>query len=104
MLDQWGIEYKFPIVKTGILARITGNNPGKRIALRTDMDAFPITEQSGLEFQSHHPGVMHACGHDVHMTSILGTIRILIKLRTRFREKCFLYFSLVKRRFPGAQS
>ena len=77
LLDQWGVEYFFPFVKTGILARIVGDRPGKRIALRSDMDALPIQEQTGLAFASNKTGVMHACGHDMHMASLLGTIHVL---------------------------
>ncbi len=60
ILDKWGIEYKFPFVETGILARIKGNHPGKCIALRSDMDALPITEKTELEFQVSATGD-HAC-------------------------------------------
>ena len=81
LLDKWGIDYTFPHVETGIVARIVGAAPGKRIALRSDMDALPITENSGLSFSSRNKGVMHACGHDMHMASLLGTIRVLDQLK-----------------------
>jgi len=101
ILDDWGIEYKFPIVKTGILARIKGNNPGKRIAVRSDMDALPITEHSGLDYQSQHPGVMHACGHDVHMTCLLGTIRVLDQLKDHIHGEVLFIFQPGEERIPG---
>ena len=77
ILDRWEIEYTFPHVKTGLVARIKGDHPGKRIALRSDMDALPITEQSGLPYASENKGVMHACGHDMHMACLLGSIFLL---------------------------
>ena len=101
ILDDWGIEYQFPIVETGILARIVGNHPGKRIALRSDMDALPITEDSGLSFQSQHHGVMHACGHDVHMTSLLGTIRVLNQLKDIIQGEVLFVFQPGEEKIPG---
>ncbi len=101
ILDDWKIEYKFPIVETGILARIRGSNPGKRIALRSDMDALPITEQSGLEFQSQNQGIMHACGHDVHMTSLLGAIRVLDQLKEQIDGEVLFLFQPGEEKVPG---
>lgn len=59
---------------TAILVRFQGTNPKRTIGYRTDIDALPITEQTGLSFESTHPGVMHACGHDVHMSLALGLV------------------------------
>ncbi|MEM8894788.1 MAG: M20 family metallopeptidase [Bacteroidota bacterium] len=72
-LDQLGIKYQAGLAKTGIVAEID-NGPGKCIALRADMDALPIQEATGLDFSSAKPGVMHACGHDVHTTILLGAV------------------------------
>lgn len=101
ILDEWGIEYFYPFVKTGILARIKGDHPGLRIALRSDMDALPVTEQSGLDFQSENPGVMHACGHDVHMTSLLGAIRILDQLKHLIEGEILFVFQPGEEKIPG---
>ncbi|KXT77669.1 N-acetyldiaminopimelate deacetylase [Streptococcus sp. DD13] len=60
--------------KTGILVFLKGTNPEKTIGWRTDMDGLPITEQTGLPFSSQHQGRMHACGHDIHMTTALGLL------------------------------
>lgn len=77
-LSEWGIPFKSGYSGTGVVGLVTGRNPGKRcIALRADMDALPIQEETGLEFSSCKPGVMHACGHDVHMACLLGAARIL---------------------------
>lgn len=72
-LDELGISYRSGIAKTGIIAEID-RGPGKCIALRADMDALPIQEETGLPFSSKNKGVMHACGHDVHTTMLLGAI------------------------------
>ena len=101
VLDSWGVEYTFPIVKTGILARIKGEKSGKRIALRTDMDALPISENSGLDFQSTHPGVMHACGHDVHITSLLGSIRLLNQMKHLIEGEVLFVFQPGEEKIPG---
>jgi len=100
-LDQWGINYTFPHVKTGIVARIEGNTPGKRIALRTDMDALPINEQSGVDYSSRNKGVMHACGHDMHMASMLGTIRVLNQLKHEIRGEVLFVFQPGEELLPG---
>lgn len=60
--------------KTGILVKVAGTSPRKRIGYRTDMDGLPIQEETGYDFQSTHPGFMHACGHDFHMTIALGLV------------------------------
>jgi len=101
ILDEWGIEYTFPFVKTGILARIKGDKPGRRIALRSDMDALPVTEETGLEFQSRNPGVMHACGHDIHMTSLLGTLGILDQLKHLIEGEVLFVFQPGEEKIPG---
>ncbi|WP_353949285.1 amidohydrolase [Sporolactobacillus sp. Y61] len=76
-LDQFSIRTAAFPLKTGALAVIGGQRPGPTIALRSDIDALPITEQTGLPFASVHPGKMHACGHDVHMATMLGAARLL---------------------------
>lgn len=101
ILDKWGIEYKFPFVETGILAQIRGKHSGKRIALRSDMDALPITEKTELEFKSQHPGIMHACGHDVHMTCLLGAIRILDQLKDHLHGEVLFVFQPGEEKVPG---
>ncbi len=75
-LDDMGINHR-KILDTAITARIDGALPGRHCALRTDIDALPITEATGCDFASQNPGMMHACGHDVHMSSVLGAAMLL---------------------------
>ena len=104
ILDRWGVEYEFPYVKTGILAIIRGDNPGPRIALRSDMDALPIGEQTGLDFASQNPGIMHACGHDMHMTSLLGAIRVLSQMKSQIEGEILCLFQPGEEVIPGGAS
>lgn len=75
-LDQLGIDYQKRVGRTGVIGEIR-KGPGRTVALRADMDALPITEQTGLPFASEHPGMMHACGHDAHTAMLLGAARLL---------------------------
>src|SRR5687767_7519990 len=84
-LTAIGLQPEEGIAGTGVVAIIEGRNPGKKIVgLRADMDALPILEANDVPYKSTVPGVMHACGHDVHTSSLLGTARILHALREEF--------------------
>ena len=81
-LRKLGFEVQTGVAKTGVVALLRGNNPdSKCIALRADMDALPINEQSDKPYCSTKPGVMHACGHDVHTSNLLGAAMILAELK-----------------------
>ena len=77
-LDEIGISHR-RILDTGVIARLDGALPGKNSAIRSDIDALPINEATGVSFASQNSGCMHACGHDVHMTGLLGAAMILAK-------------------------
>lgn len=79
LLDQWGIPHQTGIASTGIVATLTGSQPGPVLALRADMDALPIQEENTVPYCSQHPGLMHACGHDGHVAIALGTARYLVQ-------------------------
>lgn len=101
-LDEYGIEYRSGIANYGILGVIKGEKPGgKIIALRADMDALPVVEENNLEFKSTNEGVMHACGHDIHSASLLGTAKILNELKSEFAGTVLLIFQLGEERIPG---
>lgn len=76
-LTKFGISWRECGLQTGVLATIQGAKPGKTILLRADMDALPVTEDTGLPYASRNPGFMHACGHDCHTASLLTVARLL---------------------------
>ena len=94
------------LANTGVVALIEGNNPSKRcVALRADMDALPIIEvNDGRPYRSLNEGVMHACGHDVHTTSLLGAATILNELKSEFEGTIKLVFQPGEEKLPGGAS
>lgn len=83
-LEKLGIEYERGIAGTGILATLYGKEEGKVLLLRAEMDALPIEEDIEIDFKSVNKGVMHACGHDVHIANLLGVAKILSDLKEEF--------------------
>ena len=103
-LLSFGIDVK-EIATTGLVADVAGKNPGKKsIALRADMDALPIVETNNVPYKSKVTGVMHACGHDVHTASLLGTARILHSIRDKFEGTVRLLFQPGEEKNPGGAS
>lgn len=103
-LSEWGIPFETKAT-TGVAGLIEGKNPGKRIiALRADMDALPILEENDVPYKSTNPGVMHACGHDVHTTCLLGAARILQELRNEWEGTVKLVFQPGEEKNPGGAS
>ena len=104
LLDQWGIPYEYPVAETGLTATIYGKNvPGKVVALRADMDALPIFEDDRCPFHSKNPGVMHACGHDAHMTIALGAARYFKEKENDFSGCIRIFFQPAEETIGGAQ-
>ena len=104
-LKQMGLQPKEGIAGTGVLVEISGQNPSsKSIALRADMDALPIQEANKVPYASKVPGVMHACGHDVHTSSLLGTAKILHNVRDQFEGTVRLLFQPGEEKNPGGAS
>lgn len=104
-LTSMGIEHKHGVADNGVVALIKGRNPRKRtIALRADMDALPIQEANNVPYKSQNAGVMHACGHDAHTASLLGTVRILNTLRGEFEGTVKCIFQPGEEKLPGGAS
>ena len=104
-LTKWGIPYQENVGGYGIVGLIEGRKSGgKTIALRADMDALPITEENEVDYASRHEGVMHACGHDVHSSSLLGTAYVLSKLTNEFSGQVKLIFQPGEEQLPGGAS
>jgi amidohydrolase len=80
-LEKLGLEVKTGVGATGVVGLLKGGKPGRVLAIRADMDALPIKEETGLPFASKNDGVMHACGHDAHVAMALGAARVLSELR-----------------------
>ena len=100
-LDELGIEYK-KMANTGLVALIKGAKQSDAVvALRADMDALPIVEANDVVYKSKNPGVMHACGHDVHTSSLLGTAKILTELKNEFGGTVKLIFQPAEEKLPG---
>jgi amidohydrolase len=104
-LDEAGITNKQKIANTGIVAIIEGKNPSKKVvALRGDMDALPIVEANDVPYKSSNPGVMHACGHDVHTSCLLGAAKIINSLKNEFEGSVKLVFQPGEEKLPGGAS
>ncbi|HMQ46151.1 MAG TPA: M20 family metallopeptidase [Saprospiraceae bacterium] len=104
-LSAYGIPHEHGIAQTGVVALIQGRNPdSKTIALRADMDALPIQEANRTAYRSKHDGVMHACGHDVHTASLLGTAKILYDIRHELEGSIKLIFQPGEEKLPGGAS
>lgn len=102
LLVDIGIEVLDLPLKTGLVAIIRGEKSGPTIALRTDIDALPITEKTSLEYRSLHSNVMHACGHDFHLTSVYGAAIQLYENREELRGNVKIIFQPAEEIFSGA--
>ncbi len=99
--DLDDVHVQTGIYETGVMATLQGGRPGPTLLLRADMDALPITEETGLDFASENPGVMHACGHDVHTSSLLGAAQILHRIRDDVHGTVRFCFQPTEERIPG---
>ena len=104
-LREIGLVPAEGIAETGVSALIEGKNPSRKvIALRADIDALPILEANDVPYKSKNEGVMHACGHDVHTSSLLGTAKILHQLKDHFDGTIKLIFQPAEEKAPGGAS
>ncbi|GAB4382994.1 MAG: M20 family metallopeptidase [Elainellaceae cyanobacterium] len=103
VLSSCGLHVQELVGKTGVVGELLGSEEDKRLlAIRTDMDALPIQERTTLEFASHQPGIMHACGHDVHTTVGLGTAMVLSQLSKKLPGTVRFLFQPAEETAQGA--
>jgi amidohydrolase len=103
-LTAWGIPFQV-MATTGVVGLIHGKNPSARVvALRADIDALPITEENDVPYKSKNAGVMHACGHDVHTTCLLGAAKILNDTKADWEGTVKLIFQPGEEKNPGGAS
>lgn len=95
-----GLEVSRP-TKTSVMARLIGQTDGPKLAIRADMDALPIEEETDLEFKSQNKGVMHACGHDAHTAILLGATKVLTELRDSVKGEIRFLFQHAEELHPG---
>ncbi len=103
-LQKLGLDVKTNIGGHGIIADLQGNKPGRSIALRADMDALPIHEETNLPFASNRPGVMHACGHDAHTAILLGAVKLLVRHREHLAGTIRFIFQPAEETNTGAKA
>ena len=101
-LKQQGIEVE-QLLDTAVVGTLCGAHPGKTVAFRSDMDALPVEELTGLPFASKEDGMMHACGHDVHMTALLGAAKLLAAHRDELKGNVKFFFEPDEETWGGAK-
>ncbi len=102
-LEQMGLKVTRGVGKTGVVGLLEGNQPGKTLMLRADMDALPIQEENDVPYRSQNPGVMHACGHDGHMAVLLGVAEVLSACRDQIPGRVKFVFQPGEEGFAGAR-
>jgi len=102
-LKALGLEVQTGIATHGVVGLLSTGKPGPTLMIRADMDALPITEQTGLAFASTHPGCMHACGHDSHMAMALGAATVLNRVQDRIKGNVKFVFQPAEEGPGGAQ-
>lgn len=101
-LSEYGINHQAGVGKTGVVGIIKGEQGhGQCMALRADTDALPISETNKVEYSSIKKNIMHACGHDFHIASLLGTAKILNELKHSFKGTVKLIFQPSEELYPG---
>jgi len=100
-LLSFGLEVKTGIAKTGVAGLLRGAEPGLTIALRADMDALPIQELTDLSYKSLNPGIMHACGHDIHVSIALGTAKVMSAFKDKINGNIKFLFQPAEEGVPS---
>jgi amidohydrolase len=102
-LEPLGFEVRTGVAKTGVVAVLRGGQPGPVLAVRADMDALPVEELTGLPYRSLNPGLMHACGHDVHSAVVLGTAMVLHALKADLKGTVTFIFQPAEEGAPPGE-
>ena len=100
-LARLGIAHRTGVGRTGVVGLIEGGRPGPVLAIRADMDALPIQEATGLAFASESPGLMHACGHDIHTATLLGVAAVLTRMAPQMAGSVKLVFQPAEEALGG---
>jgi amidohydrolase len=103
LLDELDIRHRDGIAQTGVLGTVEGGRPGRCVALRADLDALPLEDSKDVPYRSEVPGKMHACGHDVHTTILLGAARLLAARRAELAGTIKLFFQPAEETVGGAR-
>lgn len=103
-LTACGVELMELPLETGCIGVLRGGKPGAVVGLREDIDALPITEETGLPYASCNPGVMHACGHDIHQTVLMYTAKILAEIREELCGSVLFLFQPAEEKLDGART
>ena len=103
VLKELGIETKVLANGTGVRGYLKGSRPGRTIALRADMDALPVQEETDFPYKSQNKGVMHACGHDAHTAMLLGAAMVLSELKKELNGNVVMLFQPAEETGEGAQ-
>jgi amidohydrolase len=100
-LKGLGLEVRTEVGGRGVVGRLKGGKPGKTVALRADFDALPIQEETEVDYKSRVPGVMHACGHDIHTAALLGVAKVLSEIREEIRGTIVFIHQFAEETPPG---
>src|SRR5207248_108479 len=103
-LREFGLEVRTGVARTGVVGDLKGGRPGRGVLVRADMDGLPIEERSGLSYRSVHPGVMQACGHDVHLAIALTLAQLLAERRDRLAGSVRFAFQPAEETAGGASA
>ena len=101
-LGRLGVPHRTGVGRTGVVGTVEGARPGPTLVIRADMDALPIAERTGLPYASQSPGLMHACGHDIHTATLLGVAAVLHDMRSRLAGTVRLVFQPAEETLGGA--
>ncbi len=100
-LESVGLEVRTQVGGRGVIGKLKGGKPGKTIAFRADFDALPIQDEKEVEYKSRIPGVMHACGHDVHTASLLGVAKVLSEFKEEICGTVVFIHQFAEEQIPG---